>query len=336
MNKLISIIIPVYNAELYLYRCLDSILKQKYKNYEVILINDGSKDNSLSICEEYVGLYKNFTVINQLNKGVSFSRNIGIMNAKGDFICFIDADDEIKENYLSDFINEYQKSNADITCCDFDAINMYQEINIAKLFDSKQYITKCEFEKIYKLFLQGTTGISNVWNKLFKSSIIKDNNLFFSEEISNSEDMEFVLKYLNVCNTFSYIQKSNYIYHYNDTSLTKTFNYNQLDNHLLWKHILYENIDETILKKYIYDLNRLSILEMKSFICNSIISNTKISFSDLKKYPNLIQNIDHYYTYDFFSIEEKMFIISLKFRTTFLFKLFYIFKLFIRRRVKHG
>ena len=75
---------------------------------------------------------------------------------------------------------------------------------------------------------------------------------------------------------------------------------------------------------------------MKSFICNSIISNTKISFSDLKKYPNLIQNIDHYYTYDFFSIEEKMFIISLKFRTTFLFKLFYIFKLFIRRRVKHG
>ena len=100
----ISVIIPVYNSSKYLNKCLDSLVDQKYNNYEVILINDGSTDNSLEICLQYANNYNNFQVFSKENGGVSSARNYGLNKANGKWIVFVDSDDFVKPNYLSELI----------------------------------------------------------------------------------------------------------------------------------------------------------------------------------------------------------------------------------------
>ena len=109
----LSIIIPVYNAEKYLDKCMKSIFDNIENSFEVILINDGSKDNSLKIIKELMKKYKNIELIDNSNNGVSYSRNLGIKKAKGNYIMFVDADDELKKNWF-DRINSYMTENYDI------------------------------------------------------------------------------------------------------------------------------------------------------------------------------------------------------------------------------
>lgn len=103
-NPTISIIIPIYNTEKYLRRCLDSIVAQTYKDFECIIVDDGSTDGSGKICDEYVAKDNRFKVFHKKNGGVSSARNLGLDNAKGEYIAFCDADDYVKENWLSEFI----------------------------------------------------------------------------------------------------------------------------------------------------------------------------------------------------------------------------------------
>ena len=114
---LISVIIPIYNAEKYLSRCLDSVLEQDYDNYEVIMVNDGSSDNSLDICNQYVKKDKRFSVITQKNKGVSEARNTGLSAAKGDYLQFIDSDDFILPGMFSTMYKEIIATECDFVAC---------------------------------------------------------------------------------------------------------------------------------------------------------------------------------------------------------------------------
>lgn len=113
-NDLISIVIPVYNAEKKLSRCISSVLNQKYSNIEIVLIDDGSKDNSLIIANEWKKKDSRIKVISKENGGVSSARNKGIANSKGDYIMFVDADDWVSDNYCNDMIRAAQKYKADI------------------------------------------------------------------------------------------------------------------------------------------------------------------------------------------------------------------------------
>ena len=118
MNEtLISIVVPIYNVEKYLKKCLDSIINQTYKNIEIILINDGSTDNSGKICDNYKENYDNVVVIHNKNRGVSVSRNIGIDKAKGNYITFIDADDYIEPDMIEKLYLACKENNAQISCC---------------------------------------------------------------------------------------------------------------------------------------------------------------------------------------------------------------------------
>lgn len=105
MENLISVVVPVYNAQLYLPECLDSIINQSYKHLEIILVNDGSTDDSLDICNQYAQKDKRVTVINQQNKGVVLARKQGIKNAHGEYLSFIDADDYIAQEYFETMLN---------------------------------------------------------------------------------------------------------------------------------------------------------------------------------------------------------------------------------------
>ncbi len=118
MNKpLISIIVPVFNSEKYISRCINSILEQTYGNFELIIINDGSKDKSLKICEEYQKKDRRIKVFNQENKGQAFARNVGLDNAKGEYISFIDSDDYVHSRFLEYLYNALISSDSDISMC---------------------------------------------------------------------------------------------------------------------------------------------------------------------------------------------------------------------------
>ena len=119
MNDKISIIVPVYNVEKYLDECIQSIINQTHKNIEIILINDGSTDNSLSILRKYEGIDKRIIVINQENKGLSASRNIGIKKSTGKYISLIDADDIIHPRMIELLYKEIKNNNCDISICMF-------------------------------------------------------------------------------------------------------------------------------------------------------------------------------------------------------------------------
>ncbi len=194
MNNLISVIVPVYNAEKYLYECLESIRKQTYKNIEILLINDGSTDNSAQICNEFSKKYKEFKTYHQKNNGVSRARNIGMENAKGDFIIFIDSDDTIAENYIEVLYKNIIEYDADISMC-----------NIIRVDESGKYIEDFDNtrkkEKIQTILMNQNEYISNILdykyyytyatNKLIKRDIIK--NIRFREDIHYNEDGIFFL-----------------------------------------------------------------------------------------------------------------------------------------------
>ena len=119
MNNKVSVIIPVYNVQDYLERCVDSIIKQTYKNIEIILIDDGSHDNSGKICDDYKKKYNNIIVIHKENEGQSIAREYGIKIAKGEYISFVDSDDFLNEKYYEKMIRLLEKSDCDIAVCDY-------------------------------------------------------------------------------------------------------------------------------------------------------------------------------------------------------------------------
>lgn len=195
-----SIIIPVYNCDKYISRCLDSILMQKYQDYEIILINDGSKDNSKVICDEYSKKDKRIKVIHKENEGVSKARNDGLKLAKGKYLCFLDADDYLTGNYFNKvekIFNKYENLElinfgffSDVDDLEFNNLSS-DIINYKnKLYKSHDAIKK-DFVNLWD-----NTMLYNIWNKVYVKQIIDDNNISFPE-YNWGEDIEFNRLYLN-------------------------------------------------------------------------------------------------------------------------------------------
>lgn len=202
MSKgLISVIVPVYNAELFLDRCIMSITNQTYRNFELILIDDGSEDNSLEICKKYKRIDNRIKVIAKRNSGVSHTRNLGIKEANGEWIIFIDSDDFVSEIFFEEAMAICTKCNLDIVIGGVNYIcgkNRYVETN------SKQYYFDGEPEKLQSSMLANRfltrEGVQHKilgysWGKIYRTSIIKE--ITFPEKISLREDMIFNLYAFN-------------------------------------------------------------------------------------------------------------------------------------------
>lgn len=132
MDKVISVIIPVYNIEKYLDRCLESIINQSYTNLEIILIDDGSTDNSGKICDDYKNQDNRIIVVHKKNEGVSQARNLGISIATGEFLSFVDGDDTVEKDMFLTLINNAYKYNADFSCCGVRFIYIWMEKSLMK------------------------------------------------------------------------------------------------------------------------------------------------------------------------------------------------------------
>lgn len=180
----ISIIVPIYNAEKVLKRCVDSILNQSYKNFELILINDGSKDKSIDIINEYKEKDERIKVIDNKNKGVSETRNIGIKTSKGEYIQFIDADDFIDPYMIEETLKEIEKNKADSVIT-----GLYLDIESENEIKSSKQTFEYKIEEgnsniaVAVMDRLNGTYINSPVNKIYKKSIIIDNNIYMDKTI---------------------------------------------------------------------------------------------------------------------------------------------------------
>jgi glycosyltransferase involved in cell wall biosynthesis len=240
-NKIcISIIVPVFNAAEFLPQCLDSILHQTFCNFELILVDDGSKDGSDKLCDSYAQEDKRVLVIHKENGGPCTARNTGIDAARGEYIGFVDADDSCDPLMFATLYDTALKTSADMVFCDYTAENengsrniksdlngdiVYDSVAISKVILPYFFGYKNSELRDYKAFFPFADYNSYVWLCLYKTSLIKENNLFFpSQNTYYNEDNLFNLNVVYHSSAIAHVAK--YLYHYRDidNSLTKRYN----------------------------------------------------------------------------------------------------------------
>lgn len=217
----ISVITPVYNAEDHLDKCIQSVLNQSFTNLELILINDGSKDSSGAICDSYAKKDPRVKVFHQENGGPSVARNKGINVMKGDFVAFIDADDYVDTDYLEAFLplDVYLNIKNSIVMQGYKMELGNGEVEVHK-FQRKLYPKSLYSELFYSTNLIQRHPFACI--KLFPVHLIKENNIYFPEDIKFGEDFIFVLKCLKYSENVSFVDQTGYHYQYNDDSLTRS------------------------------------------------------------------------------------------------------------------
>ncbi len=222
MTPIISIIIPVYNVEKYIAECLDSIICQDCKDCEIILVDDGSTDNSLSICEYYCRKYKNIIFIHKENGGVSSARNVGINMAKGKFISFVDADDWVESNYIQT-LKSYIKNEdaADIIFFSMFLISQNGEKNKITLEPTNCKERTAVEDAIFSLRYAGERDTFGwTWDKIFKKDIIQNKHIRFQEEVHFREDELFTLEFCRYITTLQITAEPLYNYRIRKDGLT--------------------------------------------------------------------------------------------------------------------
>lgn len=199
---LVSFIVPIYKAERYIHKCIDSLLAQTYTDIEVILVDDGSPDNCGVICDDYAARDKRVKVIHQQNGGVSAARNRGLSYAAGEYVAFVDADDLVTKDYIEELFD----NNADLV------IGGYKDTgNHTFALSEEQYVGKEALVEFYSTHFHRLYS-TVPWGKLYKKSIIQENRLSFDMRIRLGEDLVFNLRYLQYCSEIRLVNATNYLY----------------------------------------------------------------------------------------------------------------------------
>ncbi len=234
MNKIVSILIPVYNVEPYLRQCLDSIVNQTYKNLQVVIIDDGSKDGSPAICDEYADKYNFVEVYHQENCGVAETRNRLLLKIKGDYVLFVDSDDWIELDTVEYVVNKISASSCDIVT--FDVVKDVQEV---KTTDVKEEMLSQE--NVIKEFLRHVSFNGSLWNKFFKSNVLKKKR--FEMGISYGEDALMTWNVLQEVKNVLVTDKQLYHYRMNETSIShQTYGEKKMSGHKVWTKIVADTI----------------------------------------------------------------------------------------------
>lgn len=291
-----SVIVPVYNVENELNRCIDSILQQSIDNFELILINDGSTDNSGSICDKYDKKDKRVKVIHKKNGGVSSARNAGLDVAKGEYIVFVDSDDYVTCDYLEKLYNP----NVGIVLCGIKHIMTNK--NKIIVLDNKIYGTFEIGEEIINQIIE-TKFINTVYSKMYHKEIIQKNNIRFMEDMIMGEDTIFIIDYIKHIKNMEVKKDVVYNYISSEKETLSTFN----ENSTYYLERLDEYIEENLLKYYKIQPNE--VFKKRKWgkyewaIFQTIKSNNmsflkkrkllKMVFKN-KNYIELVKNIDSY------------------------------------------
>lgn len=235
VRKLISIIVPIYNAQMHLQECLLSICDQSYSNLEILLINDGSTDDSSKICTAFSKDDHRIKVLHTTNSGVAAARNVGLSIAKGDYIAFIDSDDMVNANYIYELYKTADAQDADIVCCGYTYTNnklRYEHNDFRFLSNTR--------ESFVEHLLQNTGG--TICSKLFKASIITANQLRFHNSLKMREDLIFSLEFAFFADCF--LVAHNYNYNYNDRNTQSLSKSDNIENRLFVRNIIKRTLEK--------------------------------------------------------------------------------------------
>lgn len=291
--KKLSIIIPVYNNEKSLEKCIASILEQEYSNIEIIVINNGSIDNSLEVIKRIAKKDKRIILIDSRVKGVSNARNIGIKRATGDYITFVDADDFIEKEIYKEMIDSLEKYNAEITFCAYYKIN--GDIKKRILFPWQEQIKIFENEDIIKFFLPLFIGnsykhepilLGSVWRTLIKANIVK--KIYFDVEIKIAEDLLYILDLLTQTTKIVTINKPLYNYVKNDNSTLMNFKENYEKENIIFHEKLINRLNEiNFFDNYNNNLRYASNrVGMYMYMISNEAKNKKISRKEKRNFIN--------------------------------------------------
>lgn len=292
---MISVIVPIYNTAQYLDRCISSLVNQTIKDIEIILVDDGSQDASLNICQTWAKEDKRIIVIEQENSGVSAARNKGLAHAEGEYILLLDSDDWLSLNTFEVLLKEQQKCNAD--CVVFGLKQTSGNI----WAPNKDIVYKSleELKKDFTYWLN-TELLSSSVNKLYKRELIKS---YYPIGMAFGEDIFFSLDYLEQCDCIAFIKAPLYQHEvYNNASLTHTFNIKRFrDIENIQRRILEFAIDKTednLYEKYVSDCARIvrsyfscdEKYKMKKQILNEWLKSSYFKGLKLTKYKLIWQN----------------------------------------------
>lgn len=273
-SNFISVIVPVYNVEEYLKKCLDSLVNQTYEELEVIVVDDGSTDNSGAICDEYADKYENVMVIHTENHGLSAARNVGIENSNGEYIAFVDSDDWVDTNTFEVAIKMLLDNNADVSI--FSLLPEY-DTETEQTIDNYD-VNICNQKELFNLVLDSDFVCGYAWNKLYKRELMGDQR--FDETLLSCEDLDFCSKYAVKCNSAVYTKAKFYHYRQRNDSMTGEYKYNVRKLSVL---TAYENImpifDEYDTEDYfILERNYLKIaLNIKGRMILSKVKDQNVS-----------------------------------------------------------
>ena len=253
----ISVIIPVYNAEKFLHKCLESVLNQTFRDYEIILVNDGSKDNSGAICDEYAAKYDFIRAFHKENGGASSARNYGMKLAQGEYINFVDADDWMELDMYEKLVNA-AGDGVDLVMCNCkrpDGNGGYKEFNYNLPFG--YYDRERILEHVYPcLIMQEHMDFNPLiapWGKLYRRSLLVDNGIYFDEELRFCEDELFSAIVSEKMQSFYYLNNEHlYIYYYNPNSSVTSFNAKKWEVYI----DLYEKTRDRFAENKEYDFSR--------------------------------------------------------------------------------
>lgn len=226
---MISVVIPVYNVEKYLTQCIESILNQSYKDYEIILVDDGSTDNSSIICDSYEK-YSNITVVHKNNEGLGYARNTGIKHAKGEYVMFVDSDDYLRTDTLEKLFNDLSNNKSD-TCIggytrvSNDGEELFEDVPNFCVYDGTDSVSKEFFPRLLGSSPEKKDAFRpSVWNALYSMEIIRSNNLLFpSERELIAEDIVFDIEYYKYSKKVVLSANSGYCYRVTPGSLTQKY-----------------------------------------------------------------------------------------------------------------
>jgi len=281
-NEKITVVVPIYNAEHFLEKCLKSIVEQTYQNLEIILVNDGSTDKSLEICEKFKENDNRIIVINKENGGVSSARNKGIDSASGKYIIFIDADDYIEKEMFETLAYDLFTNKVDLSMCGFRTVDINGNILSVsnpmdeKYFDVKTFRRNLFSDKYYR---------NLIWNKLFKLEIIKEHNIRFNEDIHINENVLFMLEFSKYAFRYSYGNEILYNFLDNQNGqMHAKFNLKKVSVLSSYVRLLNYDLDRDILNKikykYLFEGYAYTYLMKKINLDNTDLKNNLIKFKE--------------------------------------------------------